>query len=77
MIGRTWRDPHPRGWFESSPPERKAIVNAHRELFLECVRECEEAEDGRAEWGKVDMKLEIAPDPSGRLTVFDRTAPKL
>ena len=35
-------DPHPRGWFESSPPERQAIVRAHRELWAECVRECEE-----------------------------------
>ena len=50
-IGRTWRDPHPRGWFESSPPERQAIVRAHRELWAECVRECEEAPDGEAEWG--------------------------
>ena len=44
-------DPHPRGWFESSPPERQAIVRAHRELWAECVRECEEAPDGEAEWG--------------------------
>ena len=50
---QNWRDSEPRGFFESSPPERQRIIAGHRELWAECVAEIDASPDGTTEWGSV------------------------